>query len=449
VAAKRDEDFSTLIAAAAVDQLADGVNGPATDASHWNSTTSVFHTLEPRAHGFDLRPWNLSNDVAQHENPCFRPKSIAFRGKRNFSLPMPVTGSSRKKSSNKQPWESRLRRLIQSSPPHVPLPTTRSLGERFGLANTTAFRVLQKLAGEGTIWQHPSGRFYPAAAQALLERPKPVACLTRRLELCSELYRELLEGVSAGCGATHRTMLIWHDELLLNHPDPAEPPAFASVRQQNTVLKDFLARHGEMAGGVILDHIWSDTALTGHVAELKPAVVLFRRSKIEKFHNVYADFDAGALQALGHLLGRGYDQIVPVVPFHGDPAVDQFLDALEASAAKLGCKERLTPRATAATTHDRERLIARVNAGKNRTALLCPEDNVAMLLLKTARPAGLKCPEKLGLFSVMGTDFATREKISCLRYDFRAFGRLAVGSLTKTRPFHHAIEPRFVSGETT
>src|SRR5690606_31400730 len=109
---------------------------------------------------------------------------------------------------------SRVLRAAAKAPPDLPLPTTREFGRRFGVASATAYRVLQKLSHEGEIWQHPtSGRYYPSAARALLDRPKPVACLIRRLELDSEQYREVLEGISLGCGALHRTMLLWHDEL--------------------------------------------------------------------------------------------------------------------------------------------------------------------------------------------------------------------------------------------
>ncbi len=96
----------------------------------------------------------------------------------------------------------RLRRLAARAGAEQPLPTTRELGAELGVANTTVFRALRRLTEEGTIWQQPgSGRYFPAGARLLLDRPKPVACLIRRLELGSELYRELLEGISAGCGA--------------------------------------------------------------------------------------------------------------------------------------------------------------------------------------------------------------------------------------------------------
>ena len=201
-----------------------------------------------------------------------------------------------------------IRRALAAAPTDQPLPTTREFGKRFGVANTTVFRVLQRLTKDGEIWQHPtSGRYYPATARALLDRPKPVACLIRRLELGSEQYRELLEGISQGCGALHRTMLLWHDELLVNHAEPHEAPMFAPVAQQRAILANFLDRHGGAAGGFVLDHVWDDEALRSHADRLKPAVMLYRSCALEGFGNVRADFRCGALKALTHLLGRGFE----------------------------------------------------------------------------------------------------------------------------------------------
>ena len=124
-------------------------------------------------------------------------------------------------------------RLVADAPDDRPLPTTREIGRQLGVANTTVYRHLHTLARTGGIWQSPtSGRYFPAAARLLLDRPKPVACLTRRLELASEQYREILEGVSAQCGALHRTMLLWHDDLLVNHLVTHDAPAFANPDDQ-------------------------------------------------------------------------------------------------------------------------------------------------------------------------------------------------------------------------
>ena len=345
---------------------------------------------------------------------------------------------------------ARLRRLVAEAPNDRPLPTTRALGRTFGVANTTVFRLLRDLGASGEIWQHPTnGRYYPAAAQAVIDRPKPVACLFRRLELGSALYRELLEGVSAGCGANRRTMLLWHDELLVNHPDPHEPPVFATIAQQRAILADFLDRHGEAAGGFVLDHVWSDEALSGFCDRLRPAVVLFRKSSLESCSNVRADFSAGAFKALAHLLGRGFEQIVPVEPFRGDPAVAEFIAALDTAAGELDCRNRIASLVSASTAKERAALIERLRRSNKRAVLLCPEDHVAALLVEAARDAGLRCPEKLGVLSVMGTDFAIKTGLSCLRFDFRELGRRAVEALASAEPQRHALEPQFFSGSTT
>ena len=348
------------------------------------------------------------------------------------------------------PIAERLRAALARAPLDQPLPTTRELGERFRVANTTVFRILQQFARTGEVWQHPvNGRYYPPAARALLDRPKPVACVIRRLEVASELYRELLEGISAGCGALRRTMLLWHDELLVNHPVPARPPAFARLPQQTAILRDFLERHGADAGGFILDHVWYDEALRTELARLRPAVVLFRTCALPEIGNVRADFQAGAFKALGYLLGRGYTRIVPIVPFHGDPAVDEFGAALQSVAAELACRDRLLPPVLAGATVELDALLPRLKRGHQRVALVCPEDNVSLQLLARVQSAGLSCPGEVGVLSVMGTDFAVRAGLTCLRYDFRRLGAAAVKALTEPAPLRAVIDPVLVAGQST
>lgn len=318
------------------------------------------------------------------------------------------------------------------------------------MANTTVYRLLQERAAAGEVWQHPtSGRYFPAAARLIFDRPKPVACLTRCLELASEQYREILEGISSQCGTLHRAMLLWHDNLLVQHPVTQDSPAFATPREQRLILSDFLDRHGSSTGGFIVDHVWTDEALRNFGERLQPAVVLFRSCELENFSNVRANFRVGSLMALTHLLGRGYDRIVPVLPFDGDPAVDEFFVALAAAADEAGCRSRLEPLARATNTTERAALIDRLRHEPRRTALVCPEDNVALFLASAARAAGLSCPQRVGLLSAMGTDFAIRSGMTHLRHDFRAMGRLAVDALGAEKPFRHVLEPQLSPGNTT
>src|SRR6185503_21137978 len=104
----------------------------------------------------------------------------------------------------------------------------------------------------------------------------------------------------------------------------------------------FLDRHGDAAGGFLLDHLWGDEALRLQSERLKPAVVLFRTCALEGFSNVSVDFHAGALKALAHLLGRGFEHVIFVEPCAGDPAVIEFSGALAKAAAELECAGRLS-----------------------------------------------------------------------------------------------------------
>jgi DNA-binding LacI/PurR family transcriptional regulator len=350
----------------------------------------------------------------------------------------------------KSPLGARLRRLVTGAALQSPLPTTRQLGERFGVANTTVFRALQELAEAGDVWQHPiNGRYYPPAARALVDRPKPVACLLRRLELGSVLYRELLEGVSSGCGRQGRMMLLGHDDRLVNHPDPHDPPVFASLPEQRKHLRDFLTRHASTAGGYVLDHVWSDRVLEEFSEQLQPAVVLFRRSNVTSLSNVRADFHAGALKALVHLLGRDFASIWPIEPFSGDPAVTEFFAALRDAAEELGCSDRVAPEASASTPRARKTLLDRLRRARQRTALLCPEDHVALLLAEAVRTSSFDCPREVGILTVMGTGLATGAGLSCLRYDFRQLGAIAAETLGQRTLVHHALPPVVVAGATT
>lgn len=339
--------------------------------------------------------------------------------------------------------------LVNGAPTSAPLPTTRELGQRFAVANSSVSRIFQKLVQEGTVWQHADGRFYPAAARAKLHRPKPVACLTRRLELCSQLYRELLEGISLGCGAHRRTMLLWHDDVLVNHHDVALEPVFASREKQRAILAEYLERHAAGAGGFILDHIWDEAVIGEFAARLSPAVMVFRSCGEASISNVRADFRAGIHMALTHLLARGYESILPLEPFARDPAVEEFLSTLSAAGDALGCRDRLLPVARAGTAEQRQHLTRRLAKTGTRTALLVPEDNIAMAVRANLHTAGIDCPGKVGLLSGMGTDFAVQAGLSCLRYDFRALGQKAVDVLSAGEPVREVFAPRFHLGSTT
>lgn len=405
---------------------------------------------------FRMRRTSRQPALAVTQQNCFVVNTgLALQCRLAFVVAMPTPRSPAKRrpapvAPGDANLEARVRHVVSTAPVDRSLPTTREIGKRLGVANTSVYRILQRFAERGEIWQHPtSGRYFPTAARALFDRPKPVACLLRRLELASEQYRELLEGISLGCGDRQRTMLLWHDDSLVNHPETHEVPVFAGVARQRAILGEFLDRHGGAAGGFVLDHVWSDAALRAYGERLEPAVVLYRTCAVEGFANIRADFHAGALKALAHVLGRGYERIIPVAPFAGDPAVAEFFAELTAAADETTCRERLQPVAPASTDAERATLIERLRREKVRTVLICPEDNVSLFLAKAMCEAGLECPGRAGLLSAMGTDFATKAGLTCLRYDFRAMGRLAIETLAGNDAVSRAVDPQLFVGETT
>jgi DNA-binding LacI/PurR family transcriptional regulator len=118
-------------------------------------------------------------------------------------------------------------------------------------------------------------------------------------------------------------------------------------------------------------------------------------------------------------------------------------------AIELDCKARFSTPAFASSGAERAALVQRLKRANRRTALLCAEDNVALLLITGVREAGLSCPSQVGILSVMGTDFAARAGLSCLRYDFRKLGKTAVNALNAPAPVRHSIEPTLSVGQST
>lgn len=347
--------------------------------------------------------------------------------------------------------EPLLRRHL-SQPPRdlkVPLPTTRTLAEGFAVANTTAYRVLLKLHAEGLLWRTENGRFYPAGSRALLEKPKPFACLLRRIEAWSMMYEGIMRGFSQVCGRGRRGMLFVHNESLVQHPDLAHHPTFAPSRLQENALQEFVHCHAASIGGVLLDHAWSDTVLARFEKELRNAVVVCRPTSLRFLSSVQADFRQAALLALGHLLARGFREVWLAVPFRNDTTVDLMIENAAVVSRELGMPVARRNILGAATPAEQIRLIERLRRATGRVGVFCPEDNVTRILHERLRAGGLACPEKVGLLSGFGTASVRQRGISSIHCDFETIGRQAAEVLNSGRRQHVVLPPRLQAGQTT
>lgn len=319
-------------------------------------------------------------------------------------------------------WTEQLEKLVgtlghASEPSTTPLPTTRELAAEYGVANSTVFRQLARYESEGRLWRSPGGRFYDPRVQVQLDKPKPIACLFRRIENWSFLYQELMEGISAACEEQGRATLLWHDENLVRHTEIDSPPKFATAATQTRSLESFLDRYADAIDGLILDHGWSDKALAILPATLRQKSVLLCRPAPAGIHGVFPDMPGQAAAGLTRLLAAGCQEIHAVVPFAGDPAVDFALSAIHRAAASASYP--LAADLAAGTTAERSRLLQKVRKSRRRVGLLSPEDNIAALLhAEQARPGEFE------ILSLQGTRMPS--VVARLRTDYAALGRKAV-----------------------
>lgn len=337
----------------------------------------------------------------------------------------------------------------KSAPVTEPVPPSRELAERYGVNHTSVFRQLQRLEEEGVLWQAASGRFYFSEARFLVEKPKPVACLFRTIETWSFLYQELMEGIADECERRGLASLLWHENTLVRHSEPGQPPRFSEAATQQSSLRRFADRYGGEIGGVIADHIWGDRALLALADELaRPAVVLCRPGP-GNLPSSAPDFRTAASQSLTHLFAMGYEHIYPVHPFTGDPSVDYALRCFEAAAESTGILKLTGPKLCADTPATRRQIIQTLSRRGQRAGLVFLEDNNAALFLQECRAAGLDCPRDIGILSLQGTRAAELARLTHTRTAYTALGKRAVELSLGLEPRESIPSPALVCMETT
>lgn len=354
-------------------------------------------------------------------------------------------------SSRTTQLEEYLRELVANPtwPLEKALPTTRALGKKFSVANTTASRTLYRLEKEHLVWKRDNGRYYLESARHLFHRPEPVACLTRELERWSALYQAIMAGVSAYTSERQTALLLWRNKSLIEHNDVSIPPRFGSVEQQALSLRGFERSYGKQHGGILLDDAWTDEALSRFPALLENAVVLYRETQIPNVGNVCIDTEATALLALSHLLARGYGEIWIARPFTNHVSTDSLIATFASAAKQVGAGGLPCHLKDAGTPAEREILVREAESAPGRVGIFCPEDNITRCLYLELRSAGVDCPGKVGLMSGMGTAALRDECITTLCFDFREMGTLAAALVCARNAEQIRMRPELIVRETT
>lgn len=318
--------------------------------------------------------------------------------------------------------------LIQHLPAETAVPTARALGTQFDLHASTMFRMLRDLAAEGIVWQSPGGRFFPAADRERNLKGIPVCFIGRELWQWSRLYQEILEGISEVCAANGSPLVLLSAPSLIRQSHPTGPLTFASPRTQSRELASLLRSTPRGCAGFILDNLWSNSALATQAFPGGDRVQLLHGTG--RFASVCApDYARGARLVCEYLLAHKFDEILQIIPFSGDPAIEAATQALAASITSL--PSRQIPFAQTSTE------ISKILRSRRprRVALICPEDNTAQAIAD-AIPRSPKSAAAIHVIATQGTGLLS-SPFTRLRHDFRRLGRSAASFIlhgTKLSP---------------
>jgi len=345
--------------------------------------------------------------------------------------------------------EKSISKVLEATGPLEPLPTTRELGEQFSVSHVTVSRSLRRMLEGGILWQAHSGRFYRAKDEASLARPRPVGCLVRSLSGWGAWYEGIMAGVGRACEVESRGILVQPAADLVRQRGPGEKTRFLPQNQQQQLLTRYLDRNPKETVRLLLDDAWSDKVIRMEAGRLGLARMLMRPGPIEGMQSCYPNFEQGALLGLFHLLEEGYEDIYFVQPYLSYPTTSHLEKSFVQAFKRLGGNSARFKLWRSDGASEFPSLIAELKRKrKRRSALVCPEDNFSVLLLRYLREAGLQVPKQVGLLGAMGTRILQAEKVSCLKIDFIELGERAV-----TGPFgedgHALVDFTFERGGTT
>ena len=328
--------------------------------------------------------------------------------------------------------KSELLQIISELPAESSLPTLRELGEKFALHPSTIFRMLRDLATEGLVWQNPGGRFFPAASRKQELKGAPICFVGREMWKWSRLYQEIIEGISEVCSANGSPLALLSAPSLVRQSDPTEPPVFASSKIQKMELPPLLAAAPRGCGGFLLDHLWSDEALAASSFPGGERLQLLFGSN-RNARVLFLDDKAASRLVRTYLLENGFEDVVLVTPFEGDPAIEAATMALGQGLAEF------SPRKIPFQSIGQE--LKRLEASpKMRTCLLCPEDNTALAIADMLR--GTPFTSTIQLLATQGPGMIT-SPIPRLHYDYRRLGKSAASAIlhgTEYKPIRPCIQ---------
>ena len=330
--------------------------------------------------------------------------------------------------------------LIEKLKPQEPLPPLRMLARRLEVHASTVCRLLKDFADEGKAWRSPAGRYFAATERGAGLRGLSLCFIGREMHHWSQLYQELLEGISEVCSANEGNLVLVSSPRLLSQSSPAEVRSILPPRNQGAEIQRLIERLPQGLAGLVFDHLWDENALAlASLPRMETRALLLPPTG--KLGCASPNYDQGAELALAHAQHCGYTEFVVVRPFTGDPSIDVIIKSFTTVARSWPVRI-----ATGQNSKAIRAMIGAASRAKNRVCIICPEDNTALSIAHVLSQRNIS-PEKIGLISLQGTG-AAGLPLTHIRYDYRRLGRATAATILHGRKPWSA-PATFLAGKTT
>ena len=288
---------------------------------------------------------------------------------------------------------------LTATTPQEPLPPLRTLARRLEVHASTVCRLLKDFADEGRAWRSPAGRYFAATERGAGLRGLSLCFIGREMHHWSQLYQELLEGISEVCSANEGNLVLVSSPRLLSQSSPAEVRSILPPRNQGAEIQRLIERLPHGLAGLVFDHLWDEDALAlASLPRMETRALLLPPTG--KLGCASPNYDQGAELALAYAQHCGYTEFVVVRPFTGDPSIDAIIESFTTVARSWPVRI-----ATGQNSEAIRAMIGAASRAKNRVCIICPEDNTALSIARVLSQRNIS-PEKIGLISLQGTGAA-------------------------------------------
>jgi len=318
-------------------------------------------------------------------------------------------------------------------PPHLPLPSYRQLGSRFGVSTRIVGNAFDLLEKEGILYrQERRGTFIRAGALAVEEAPGRISLPCINIVVRHRIVRSAHAPYVLGGYLAGYTQALEHRHVKTR---------FVVHSQDEESLEGILAQEYALSDqGCILVGLLNASLMRRLRERRIPFVVQhyvrYATDGLPGHHRVFANKTGGAFQATQHLLALGHRR----VGFMGwRPESGYETRVYEGYCAALRCAgsepssddvfDFATDEARLAVGPAREFLSRRPRP----TAILAQTDSGAIGLLEAARDLRIRVPEELSVigFNDQPEAALSAPPLTTVSVPFRRHGRTAAQMLMK------------------